>query len=501
MSAAIALEGRGLTKAFAGVTVVDDVHLSVRAGEIRAVVGENGAGKSTVMHLLSGVIRPDAGEIRVAGAPRNFASPRSAAQAGIAIVHQELHLAPTLSVVDNLMLVRPPVARAVRRGSRAELDYVRSITCRVGLNVDPQAAVASLTVAQCQLLEIAKALALRARVLILDEPTSALQPAEAQRLLVLVGKLRQEGIAILYVSHAIEEILRIADNVSVLRDGRLVGDRTRSELDRSTLIRMMVDRPVATEVREPAAARDDVVLAADGVASVHVSGLTFELRAGEILGFAGLMGAGMYEAALALCGEHAVQTGTLRLDGRTRRFRSPHDALRAGISLVAEDRKRGGIVPRLSVCDNLHVGRYWRHQRAGFVSPAQLRRAAQELVHRFQIRLASLDQPVATLSGGNQQKVLIARCVQSDPRVLIVASPTRGVDIGAREAIHSLLLGLAARGTAIILISAELQELLQLAHRIAVFSAGRMVGALARDAATPTRIMELALASTAGEEG
>jgi ABC-type sugar transport system ATPase subunit len=493
------LEGRNLTKAYDGVTVVEGVNLSVNAGEIRAVIGENGAGKSTLMNMLTGVVRPDSGEIRLQGKPLDLRSPRQATEARIAIVHQELQLVPLQSVADNLMLVRPPAARVVRRGTRAEYEFVRLCLDKVGLAVEPSAPVCALSTAQCQLLEIAKALALDAQVIIFDEPTAALLPAEAERLLALIESLRQSGTAILYVSHALDEILRLANHISVLRDGRLAAHFERNAVDRDLLIRAMVDRPVGLYTYKLPLPKEQVALKAEQLASRHVRNVSFELHAGEILGFAGLMGCGMQNAALALCGEHAVISGALIVNGTSVRFRSPHDAACAGIVLVPEERKREGIVPSLSVCENMHLGRYGHHARRGYVDPARLRVAALDLVRQFQIRLASIDQPIATLSGGNQQKALIARCIQSHPRVLIISSPTRGVDIGAKDAIHKIILQLAASGMAIILVSPEIEELLGLAHRIAVFSQGRMVEILARSEASPTSILELAMGDRRSE--
>lgn len=490
---AYVLEGRGLTKVYDGVTVVEDVSLSVAAGEILAVIGENGAGKSTLMNMLTGVIRPDAGEVRFNGEALVLHSPRHAAATGIAIVHQELQLVPLQSVADNLMLVRPPRARNARRGGREEASYVRSMLGRVGLDVEPKTSVAELSVAQCQMLEIAKALALDAHVIILDEPTAALLPAEAERLLRLIEGLRRDGKAILYISHALDEVLRLSDRISVLRDGRVVGEYARNKVDRSCLIQAMVDRPVGLYAYERPQIGGRVVLEARQIATPRARHISFELRAGEILGFAGLMGCGMHEAALALCGDKPITAGTLLLDGTPIRFRSPNHATRAGVVIVPEERKREGIVPALSIMENMHLGRYGHYAHRGLIDPVKLRNAASELACRFQIRLASLDQPIATLSGGNQQKALIARCVQSNPKVLIISSPTRGVDIGAKEAIHKLILELAAQGTAIILVSPELDELLGLAHRVAVFAQGQLVSILSQDEATPSRILELAL--------
>jgi ABC-type sugar transport system ATPase subunit len=490
------LEGCRLIKRYSGNAVVDGVDITAHGGIIRAVVGENGAGKSTLMKMLTGVIRPDSGIIKVNGIPATLKSPRQAADAGIAIVHQELHLIPMQSVADNLMLARPLAGRAFRRGSRSERNYVRSWIRRVGLDIDPATPVSVLSSAQCQLLEIAKGLSLGTKTIIFDEPTSALPPQDAERLLALIEALRADDHAVLYVSHALDEVLRIADEISVLRDGRLVQDARRAQVDRDKLVRMMVDREVTPRGENLAATRGDAILTAKQVSTRHIRDLSFELHAGEIFGFAGLMGSGAQEAALALIGAHAMTSGTLTIDGKKRRFRSPHEAARAGVVMVPEERKRDGIIPDLSIIENANIGCHHRHSRRGFVDPPTLRKITSELVRQFDVRLGSIDQPIASLSGGNQQKVLLARYVQMNPRVLIVASPTRGVDIGARDTIHSIIIDLAARGTAVIVISPEIEELLSLSHRIGVFSAQRIVGTLARSEATPTQIMQLAFSGT-----
>jgi ABC-type sugar transport system ATPase subunit len=486
------LVAHDLAKAYGSVTVVQGVGLRLSPHEIRAVVGENGAGKSTLMKMLAGIVPPTRGEIELDGRPVAFSSPSDATAAGIAIVHQELQQARDLSLADNVMLLRPPGARALRRGSRAESEFVADALSRVGLARAPSDRAGGLSVAEGQLLEVAKALALGARYIIFDEPTSALPPADVERLLSLVEGLRSSGHGILYISHHLSEVLRVADTLTVLRDGRLVGDLRRSEIDMDGLIRLMVDRPVSLYANDLHPAREAVVFEARGAATAEVSGLDLQVRQGEILGFAGLIGSGMHEAALAVAGAAPLTTGSFRIGGAEARFRSPYDASRAGIALVPEERKAQAILPDLSVTDNLHVGRYWLFSRMGLLSRRRLRRRTGELVRDFNIRLARVSQPIATLSGGNQQKAVVARCVQSEPRLLVVAEPTRGVDIGAKDEIHRRIIGLAAKGTAIIVVSSELDEVLALSHRVAVFSAGRLVGVLEKASATPERVMRLA---------
>lgn len=486
------LQAEGLTKTYGPITVVEGVNLHVRPGEVHAVVGENGAGKSTLMKMLSGIVVPSGGTIRIDGQPIDLSGPRAAAVAGIAIVHQELHVVPALSIADNLMLVRPPASPRALRGSRREAAFVASVLERVGLRANPATLAASLSAAQAQLLEIAKALALGARYIIFDEPTSALPPAEVERLLRLVETLRNDGHGILYISHHLSEIVRLADSITVLRDGRQVAELARAEADIDRIIHLMVDRPVALYANELAAPGTELIFSADGAATRRVSQLSFDIRAGEILGFAGLIGSGMHEAASAVAGADPLIAGSFRLQGSVARFASPHDAARRGIALVPEERKLQAIIPTMNVHDNLHVGRYRLFQRAGILNLRALRKRTEALIGEYDVRLASPAQLITTLSGGNQQKVIVARCVQSSPRLLVIAEPTRGVDVGAKDDIHRRIIRLAAEGTAIIIVSSELDEVRALSHRVAVFCEGKMTGVLEKDEATPQRIMQLA---------
>jgi ribose transport system ATP-binding protein len=481
-----------LTKDYGRVRVVDGVSIDLTPGQIRAVVGENGAGKSTLMKMLSGIVRPTSGQIKVDGQQMSFDTPQGASRAGIAIVHQELQIVPDLTVADNLMLVRPPSASGLRRRSPGETRFVAELLERVGLVRSPRVFGRDLSAAEAQLLEVAKALALDARYIIFDEPTSALPPHEVERLLQLIEGLRADGIGILYISHHLSEVMRLADAITVLRDGRAVGEILRSEIQLERIIHLMVDRPVALYANDLAPPRDEIVVEARAAATAKVSGLNFTIRAGEILGFAGLIGSGMHEAAHALIGAEALVEGELLVSGKSRRFHSPHMAARAGVVFVPEERKLQGIFPDLSVEANMHAGRYHLFSQMGVVSLSRMRLRTAKLVDDFDIRLASPRQPIATLSGGNQQKAVVARCVQSDPVLLVVAEPTRGVDIGAKDEIHKRIIGLAASGRAIVVVSSELDEVLALAHRIAVFADGRMTGLLEKHEATPQRVMTLA---------
>ena len=492
MTADIVLQGRQLSKAYSGVTVVEGMDIDVRAGRIRAVLGENGAGKSTVMKMLTGIVQPTSGEILLQGSPVVLANPRAAMDLGIGIVHQELQILPNLSVADNLMLVGGPLAPSGLRGSSAEKAYVESLLKRVGLDVKPNASARSLSAAQSQLLEIAKALALDSKVLIFDEPTSSLPPNEVERLLGLIEGLRAEGHAILYISHHLNEVKRIADDITVLRDGNLVGHYSCADLSTDDMIHLMVDRPVTLYGNLLPDHGSDVILKVSDAASKSVRGVDFELRAGEILGFAGLIGSGMHDAAMLIAGADKKLSGVFSVNGSETTLKSPADAAKAGIVIVPEERKLQGILPELSVLENFHIGRHKMFSRNGRLDLPDMRKRAEQLVRQFKVRLASLNQSIASLSGGNQQKVVVARCVQSKPQVLILSEPTRGVDVGAKDDIHQLVLELAKEGTSIIIVSSELEEVLSLSHRVVVFSEGVQAGILPHKTATPKEVMKLA---------
>ncbi len=478
-----------LTKRYGNVTVVDQVSFTLQAGSIRAVLGENGAGKSTIMKMLTGVVPSDAGEIVIDGQCVRPTSTREAAQMGISMVHQELQLVPELSLADNLMLVRPPAAAGIRRGSKAEAEYVNAQLKRVGLMLPSTSKANTLSAAQAQLLEIAKALSLDTKILILDEPTSALPPEEVERLLEVIENLRDTGHAILYISHHLAEIMRVADTLTVLRDGQLVGNFEQGNISESELVRLMVDRPVSLYHAALQPATDQLMLSLHDVQANNIRGLNIEIYQGEIIGFAGLIGSGMHDAGQAICGANRLHAGEVRLQDKLCSFKQPYDALQAGVVLLPEERKAQSIVADLSVHDNIHIGRYQRYARWGVLQLALMLEASKAAVARFDIRLHSLQQAIATLSGGNQQKAVLARCIQSLPKVLVLAEPTRGIDIAAKDEIHQLIIDLAAQGMSIVLISSEMEEVIALSHRVAVFAGGEMTAVLAGDEILPASIM------------
>ena len=482
------LSASGISKAFGAVPVLRGVDLSLRAGEVHALVGENGAGKSTLIRILTGALEADAGAVRLNARPVPH-DPRAARRMGVSCVYQEFTLVPGMTVHDNVVLGR-------ERGPFLRRDaWHAAVAARLrqlGARCAPSALVGALTAAEQQLVEIARALETDARVLILDEPTASLSAPEVARLLDVLRRLRARGLGILYVSHRFEDIFALADRVTVLRDGRCVATAATDGLTRAQMIRWMVGRDVSEEFPARHAPVGDVVLDVRGLSVPGRFGdVTFHVRAGEILGIGGLVGAGRTSIGLALGGA-LPWGGTMRLDGRAVRPRSPAEALRLGIGYVTEDRAARGVLPQMSVTENLTLAHLRRFVRAGVVNRTLEREAAAAVARDVGVAGVSLDQPARTLSGGTQQKVLLGRFVLDPRRVLVLDEPTRGVDVGARAEIYALINRLAAAGTAIVMISSDLPELLGMSDRILVIRDGRPAGEIERPAATPDRVMALA---------
>lgn len=471
------MEVSDICKSYDSVPVLKDATLSLRAGRVRSIVGENGAGKSTLMRVISGVTAPDSGLLELDGQAVSFSGPAAAASHGIVMVHQELALVQGLSIADNIMLTRPADGPWRFRGSRAERRFVIDALARVGLQVPPTMLVGELSVAQAYLVEIAKALVLRARIIIFDEPTAALPGDASAMILNQIRDLRDSGCSIVFISHRLGEVLEISDDITVMRDGRIVADSAET-MDEDQLIKLMVDRPVGRYATQRPPHGDDVVLEVADLTTRRITGVSFSVRSGEIVGMAGLVGAGRTETALAIAGADSIRSGSVRLLNRDITGESVANARRGGIVLVPEDRKNQAIVQGLSVHENLHIGNLPDFLRFGLISSKELKRASDESKTIFDIRLRSLYQTIETLSGGNQQKAILARAMEAKPRVLILDEPTRGVDVRAKDEIHKLVLRLAAQGTAVILISSELEEVLALSHRVVVFAEGRVTGDL-----------------------
>jgi ribose transport system ATP-binding protein len=483
---------RGVTKRFPGVLAVDDVDLEIERGQVHvlAVAGENGAGKSTLMRLLSQVERPDSGSVTMEGRPVDFHGPKHAQALGIAMVHQEFALAPHLSVAENLFLGREP-GRGGFVNRRAELRDAGALLGRVGLRVEPRRLVATLTVAQQQLVEIAKALAVDARVVILDEPTATLTEGEIEELFAVIRSLKEDGIAVLYISHRLDEIFRISDRVTVMRDGQVVATTPTAELDEDALVRRMVGRDIENLYPKPDVAPGDTVLKVEHVTRAGVlEDCSFSVRAGEIVGFAGLVGAGRTELARAVFGADRADRGTIELDGRPVHVTSPRAAIELGIGYLSEDRKRDGLALQLGVDQNITLAEL--PTRGGLIDLRAERRTAIRRRDQLRIRTPSLRRRVAVLSGGNQQKVVVAKWLETRARVLFFDEPARGIDVGAKAELFALVGELAQEGRAIVLISSYLPELLNLCDRIVVMREGRVAGELERDAFSEERVIALA---------
>ena len=491
------LSARGLAKRFGAVQALADVSIDFRAGEIHAVIGENGAGKSTILKLLSGLERPDAGEILVDGrsvAPR---TPLEAARLGIAMIHQELSGVPDLSVSANLYL-----GREISRHGRLDLAAMRAgalrLLARIGGGIDPDARLGDLSVALQQRVEIAKALSLDARLLLFDEPTAVLPADDCARLFALLRELRAAGAAIAFVSHHLDEVVALADRVTVLRDGRLAhslgpfGPGTPPPTERE-LASLMVGRAMDDYFPPRAAVPADasVEFEVEGWTTADVSDVSLTVRRGEILGLAGLVGAGRSELAESLFGLRPARRGAVRIGGEPFAPSTPLHALRAGLAYLPEDRKGAGLHVELALSANATLASL-RDLGTWLLRPSRERAAGERAIRDLAIRAAGPDAPVASLSGGNQQKVLLAKWLATGPRVLLVDEPTRGVDIGAKREIYRQLAKLATDGAAIVLISSELNELLGLCHRIAVMRRGRIAGVLDGPTATDRAVMELA---------
>jgi ribose transport system ATP-binding protein len=475
----------GIAKHFPGVMAVDGVDLDIRAGEVHVVAGENGAGKSTLMKLLSQIERPDKGEIELDGERVAFHGPRHAQRLGIAMVHQEFALAPDLTIAENLVLGREQTHLGlIRRGS--ERASARELLERVGLeDVDPARKAASLSVAEQQRVEIAKALAIDAKVVIMDEPTATLTETEIEGLFELIGELTGQGIALLYISHRLDEITRIADRVTVMRDGKVVETLDGDRIDEREIVKLMVGREIDNLYPKAEAEIGDVLLRVE-----DVNGCSFELRAGEILGFAGLVGAGRTSLARAIFGADGVPVGTIELDGDRLRVRSPRDAIDAGIGYVTEDRKRDGLAMQLGIEPNITLAHI--PGSGAWIDRGAEHAAAEKRADQLSIKAPSLRRRVESLSGGNQQKVVVAKWLETDARVLFFDEPARGIDVGTKAELFRLLGELAADGRGIVLISSYLPELINMCDRILVMRDGEIAGELSRDDFSEERIAALA---------
>jgi L-arabinose transport system ATP-binding protein len=491
-----ALEARGVSKRFGVVRALDDVTLSVRPGEILALVGENGAGKSTLIRIFEGVFPPDEGELLAGGVRQTLRSPSDAHALGVRVIHQEPDIIPDLSIAENLFLgdFRRTLGLFLDRADLARRTL--AMLAEFGLEKDlaPWMRAGEASPAQRQLMEIMRALRGGLRVLALDEPTSSLTEEETQRLFGIVRSLRDDGVAIIYISHRMREVRNLADRTAVLRDGRLIEQRPTAEFPEAEIVQAMVGRPIADLFDRQARRRGDVVLSVRGLTTKRVKDVSFDIHSGEVVGLAGLMGAGRSEAAEAIFGHDRALAGSVSVGGRAIRLRSPADAINAGIGLAPEDRKSQALLLLRSVKDNISLTVPDLISRWSFLDFAAERRLAGGLADRLRIKTANIDASVSSLSGGNQQKVVLGRWLARRPKVLILDEPTRGIDVGAKAEIYRLIAELAAQGIALMVISSEMPELLGLADRVLVMAGGRIVAEFGRDEASEERILSLAMA-------
>lgn len=490
---ALALQGIG--KRFPGVVALEGVGFSVRPGEVRALMGENGAGKSTLLKILGGEYAPDDGAVLIDGEMRRFASPADSQAAGIAIIHQELHLAPDMSVAENLLLGSYPTRRGLldRKAMRVR---AAEILRRLGEDIDPDARVGALSIGKRQMVEIGKALLRDARIIAFDEPTSSLSARETETLKRIIAELRADGRTILYVSHRMEEVFEISDSVTVLRDGRHVADfPDMAALTQDMLIQAMAGRTIADIYDYRARDHGPVSVAVEGVTGPGVrEPVSFEVRSGEILGLFGLVGAGRSELLKLLYGAEPLASGSISFDGVPLGGGGPRAAIAAGLALCPEDRKAEGIVPLAAVAENITLARRnLRGRKGAFVDRGAEGRQAQDLIGLMRVKTASAITAIATLSGGNQQKAIIARWLAADARILLMDEPTRGIDVGARSEIYAHIYRLAEEGRTILFASSDMPEVMGVADRIIVMREGAIAGILSRDEATPERLLRLAL--------
>jgi rhamnose transport system ATP-binding protein len=480
------------TKAFAGVRALEDVSLDLYGGEAHALVGENGAGKSTLVKILGGVHQPDAGALMIDGQPVVLAGPAAARDAGIAVIYQEPTLFPDLSVAENVFIGRQPLRRGRRIDARAMDAEVSAIFERLGVRIDPDRVARGLSIAEQQLVEIAKALSRDAKVLIMDEPTAALSPVEVERLFSVAETLRSHGAAVLFISHRLEEVVALCQRVTVLRDGRRVLSQELAGVTVDELVRAMVGRDVAARAHEQHAPAATVLevnrLTREGV-FVDIS---FEVRAGEVVALAGLVGAGRSEVARAIFGIDRYDAGSVRVSGRPLRRGSPAAAMAAGVAFVPEDRRQHGLVMELSTARNIALASLRRLRRHGLLFASTERKFATEWAERLHVKYGRVSSPVTLLSGGNQQKVVLAKWLARKPSLLIVDEPTRGIDVGTKAEVHRLLSGLAGDGVAVLVISSELPEVLAVADRILVMREGRLAAEVPRQDATEETIIAAA---------
>lgn len=498
------LEMRGISKGFPGVVALDRVDLSVAQGEVLALVGENGAGKSTLMKILGGVHQPDGGEILIGGVGEKITSVDDAMRLGIAFIHQELNVVDNLDVAANIFLGREPTKTPFKLIDRKKIHAAAGpFLKQVGLDIPSDTRLDELSLAYQQMVEIAKALSMNARLIIMDEPTSSLTLVETNRLLNLVKDLRSHGVGVVYISHRLGEINEIADRAVVLRDGRNVGQLAREEISHDRLVTMMVGRDIKSFYVESGAAREPGFFQARHLRSSRYPDceVSFDAAKGEILGFAGLVGAGRSEIAKALVGLDNTATAQLTIGDETFEIRKPDDAIRSSVFLVPEDRRGEGLVTQMTIRENISLPRLSRFAPMGLIKRDLESDAATKQVENLNVKAPGIETLVMNLSGGNQQKVVLGKWLALDPKVLILDEPTRGIDVGSKAEIYRLVRNLASDGAVVIMISSDMEEVLHLSDRIAVMCEGRITGVLERADCNETNIMQLAVGRSVPQAG
>jgi ABC-type sugar transport system ATPase subunit len=480
-----------ISKQFPGVKALDGVDLSLGKGEVHALVGENGAGKSTLMKILGGIYQPDGGEIRLNGQAVTLPTPHESRAQGIGMVHQEPKLCASLSVAENVLLGNLPRGR-LGVSWREARDRAMALLRRVGLAVDPAGLAEDLSIAERQLLQLAKALAVTSRIIILDEPTASLTPVEVDVLFQVVRELQAEGVSFIYISHHLDEIFRIARRVTVLKDGRKVALREVAETSKDELVSLMVGRELGGRFPEKGRTAGATAVEVSGLTGKGFKDVSLTIRRGEVLGIAGLVGAGRTEVARAICGADPVSGGEIRIAGRAVHFRHPADAIARGLAYIAEDRRDGLFMP-LSVRENITIAAPEAIATNGILATSRQQKAAEDFIARLNIRTPSAEQPIMYLSGGNQQKCILARWIFKGVDVVVFDEPTRGIDVGAKSEIYRLIDGLVREGKAVVLISSEMPEVLGMADRIVVMSEGRLTGEVSGAEATEENVLALAL--------
>jgi ABC-type sugar transport system ATPase subunit len=487
------LEAVDISKHYGGIAALNRARFELRAGEVHALMGENGAGKSTLAKIIAGSVRADSGQILMDGMPVAIATPLDAQRHGIGIIYQELDLFPNLTAGDNIVVRNLHFHEGLLNNSGRIESFCRPFLDQVGLDCDSRASAATLSIGKLQLLAIARALSMNARVILMDEPTSALFDDSAGRLFERIATLKREGVAIVYVSHKMDEIFRICDRVTVLRDGETIETRDIASTTPAELIRLMVGREINMEARADRAGQSgQTLLRVSGVTTDRLRNVTFELHRGEVLGVAGLVGAGRSELGEALFGLNAIRSGTMELKGRPLRPRSAREAMNSGVALLPEDRKLQGLMPQMGILENGTMGILRRLSTAGFIRSRRERAVVDEPFRHLALKAPRLSAAVNSLSGGNQQKVLLAKCLLADPDVIFLDDPARGIDVGAKQDIYRIIRELAKSGKGVILVSSELPELLHCSDRIMVLREGRVTAFFDAAAATQENIMTAA---------